>query len=410
MKKWLFPLCAALLLGVTACTPGAVSKESPPPVSPLANTAPPTPVPTAAVSVHTDWSKLGEKPGPLPEIKSRRYEKYTDTLIPKDDYGMLIPYAGSRLLDDWPAANGCLWGLMTTEGVVVTDPVFSSAYRASYYSDYDSGNYGNIPLPLLVLTKGDPTLGVEAWDAARIAIAASDGSWVTDFEYLGVRAYDNGLLLCTADSLTLMEPDGRILNRYTPADLGLPEKEFKWLLSAVISYEGCGGNWVGDYVSLKWTDDTITAICLFQVSTGQQITMLYDEWNAYLTANQVLSQPGERESARAVVLERMLADLLPEQNGQGEWITDELLGNDAPGLLRVFCNVDERIETRYYSESGEYIPWLDNWYDTTGRTWYRRVNLKGGLIETLDLDMASYYDIDTMECVFRTYLGYDQGA
>lgn len=30
-----------------------------------------------------------------------------------------------------------------------------------------------------------------------------------------------------------------------------------------------------------------------------------------------------------------------------------------------------------------------------------------GLIEVLDLNTASYYDLETMDCVFETYLGYE---
>lgn len=407
MKKWLFPLCVALLLGVTACGPGAVSEESPPPVSRPADTAAPTPVPAGGVSVHTDWSKLGEKAAPLPEIGGRWYEEYTDTLLPRDDYGMLIPYAGLRLLDDWPSANGCLWGLMTADGVAVTEAVFSNVYRASYYSDYGSGNYGYIPHPLLVLSKGDATLDENQWDPAKIAIAAADGSWCTDFDYRCVRSHQNGLLLYLNDGLAFMDPNGVILHRYSAAEMGLTEREFASLLSGAQFGDGVGGRWEGDYLTIDWADDTTQAVQLFHVSTGERSVLSYDEWQAYSAEQAAPQQGGGAQEERAAILERVLADLPPEESGQGEWLQDGLLGDDAAGLLRVTTHSGDDAKITYYTADGTRISQLDNWSDPFGRAWYRRVDLKGGLIEMLDLNTASYYDINTMECVFRRYLGYD---
>ena len=60
---------------------------------------------------------------------------------------------------------------------------------------------------------------------------------------------------------------------------------------------------------------------------------------------------------------------------------------------------------RYYRADGTPLEELTAKDD--GTKWYAQTGLVGGLIEVLDLNTASYYDLDTMECVFRTYLGYE---
>ena len=93
----------------------------------------PPPEPTAAVSVspvYTDWSKL--EPYEAPEVKyTRQQEAFMDTFLP-GDYGAVIPFAGAALTreESWSGYYDTynLYGLVTLEGEVVTDPVFSSAY------------------------------------------------------------------------------------------------------------------------------------------------------------------------------------------------------------------------------------------------------------------------------------------
>ena len=163
---------------------------------------------------------------------------------------------------------------MTADGAAVTDPVFSSVSRAGY----DGG-----ALPLLVLRKGDPALD-DNWDPAMLAVAAADGSWVTGYDYRCCRASQQGLLLLTKERLTAMGADGQILHSYSPEEMGLSQEEFDRLFSDVLSYEGVGGTWCGDYISLDWTDDSTTAVRLYQLSTGELTTMGYDEWNDYYAA------------------------------------------------------------------------------------------------------------------------------
>ena len=82
---------------------------------------------------------------------------------------------------------------------------------------------------------------------------------------------------------------------------------------------------------------------------------------------------------------------------------DEALGSDAPGLLSVYDADENGVVLRYYRDDGTPIENLT----MHGEKWYRQVALRGGLIEVLDLNTAAYYDLETMNCVFEIYLGYE---
>ncbi|MBQ3593278.1 MAG: WG repeat-containing protein [Clostridia bacterium] len=59
----------------------------------------------------------------------RYYDGYTDELIPSDKYGELIPFVGKILTasGDWPMTSE-RYGLCTTDGKIVVDPVFEYCY------------------------------------------------------------------------------------------------------------------------------------------------------------------------------------------------------------------------------------------------------------------------------------------
>ena len=56
----------------------------------------------------------------------------------------------------------------------------------------------------------------------------------------------------------------------------------------------------------------------------------------------------------------------------------------------------------YYREDGTPLPELTK----LAPRWYDRVSVVGGMIEVLELQTASYYDLETMQCRFRTSLHY----
>ena len=142
MKKRGVALVLALLL-LAGCAPEA---EMPPPPSTSAETEP--------CVVYTDWSKLTPYvPEDRESLYTRRYESFTDRLIPAGDYGQLLPYRGARLdrrnADEWGFSGGQeLWGLCNAEGELITDPVFHSVYQAGWW-DYDTDGRGTLPLLIL---------------------------------------------------------------------------------------------------------------------------------------------------------------------------------------------------------------------------------------------------------------------
>ena len=115
MKHALAALLAVLMLLLAACVPAAQTEETVSPAPSGTHTLAPqgTGEPfvftrdnfprlngsTSAVEsgplVHTDWSQLTPYQ-PFEAVEERWYEEYTDRLIPREDYGTLVPYAVPR--------------------------------------------------------------------------------------------------------------------------------------------------------------------------------------------------------------------------------------------------------------------------------------------------------------------------
>lgn len=369
MRRVLFPLLLCLLL----CACGAAQRsesenlpeEQPEGLPSVEETGP---------AVYTDWSKLGER-DPLPEVVgSRWYEGYTDELIPRDDYGPLVPYAGLRLLDDWPAMTGCVYGLMTRDGVVVTDPVYSRVACPN-----GLGREGTYAHPLLVLKKADESALGDSGDPAAYAVAARDGSWCTPFDYCGYTHSEEGLLLFRQDSVTVMDPDGSVRRVWTVEEMGLSREAFDGLLNEVAWQEG-GRRREGNYMVVSWVEDEAYdhVLCFDLVSGGLSEAPADQLYGGYA--------PWEEPSS-------------PVPDG---WFhPDSLLGSGAPGLWTVSDYSGDSPVTTYYKQDGTPLPVRLN-----GK-WYRQIELVDGLVEALDWNTASYYDLETWECVFRTYLNYE---
>lgn len=367
MKRWVFPLALCLLL-CSCGSPGQTPGESEP-----------APAESGGIAVRTDWSKLGQRAEPPEPIGSRWYADYTGELIPRKDYGPLLPYVGLRLMDDWPAANGCLYGLMTQDGVVVTDPVYSAVYRPS---GYDGADFYS--LPVLLLEQGDEHADPESGNPLACAAAALDGSWCTPFDYCGAASGKQGLLLFQPDSVTVMSADGEVQRVWTVEEMGISQNEFDSMLSNIAWGEGWSGSWLGGYMALDWVPESEGDVRCFDLATGEIRVFSDDELLA------MSGYPDWQEETLAV------------PNAQR--LTDSILGPDAPGLLALFDYSEEETVITYYREDGTPLPELTR----RGGLWYQQTAVAGGLIEILDLNTASYYDLETLEPVFRTYLNYEQ--
>ena len=221
MKK-LIPGLLALALLLSACG-GPAAEETPTPApepTPTQTAEPtPTPEPTPVYSgVHTDWSKL-EPYQPVQAVYTRRYEGFTDTLIPAEDYGPLIPFVGTKLTVGEELAGMYdegfdLYGLVTLEGEVVMDPVLTSVLLLE---EYDS-TYYVVSQPKVMLL-GKTVYDGEGHPEGRYALCAIDGSWCTDFLYkysweiTPCVTFSQGVPLETGDgTLAFLDPDtGNVL-------------------------------------------------------------------------------------------------------------------------------------------------------------------------------------------------------
>ena len=385
MRRGIVILLAALLL-LSGCF---VQKEMP--------SITPSPSPNQSeerseeLTVSTDWSKLDGGDKPLPSVGSRWYDEYTGQLISRDDYGTLIPYAGLRLMADWPASTGCLYGLMTTDGIVVTDAVYSNVVSPRYYMGAKQMWH-----PLLTLYMGIQTDDGDGNLRGYWAIAASDGSWCTDFCYRGMSAGKDGLILFEDDRITHMSPTGEILNIWTMAGLGLTQGEIDSINYGLEWGEGYFGQWYGDYFSLGFTDDTHEEVSLIHLPTGQKEKMYHA---AFLEA---LTQPSDTGEPN---MEDLTTNLPPGDYAGITYLWDSFSDDDMPALISASQYEADGAYDLFFLYDGTPLPEFTRRSDI----WYCTVRPVGGLIEVLDLNTASYYDIKTMDCVFRTYLGYDAG-
>lgn len=147
--------------------------------------------------VKTDYSGLSEyKP---PEEKyTRLSDKPLSTLTPSGSYGKLLPYIGETMYVDGGDAGFSYsgiqkYGLVTSGGMIVTDPVYSNIYQGYNY-DYVSNE--SSPLPVYSLEKlADRIDEDDPWDSKLYAVCALDGSWITKFEYTSVYYTDKVIFL-----------------------------------------------------------------------------------------------------------------------------------------------------------------------------------------------------------------------
>lgn len=127
---------------------------------------------------------------PPQEIYSRFYEDFTDTLIPSDSYGELVPFRGKKLSYYLPEDmyggiyegtgdenliyyeyESPLNGLATLDGKIVVDSVYNSIER----EELDNGK------AVYILHKNYDEGTVDYWD--KVSVIASDGSWLIDGDY-----------------------------------------------------------------------------------------------------------------------------------------------------------------------------------------------------------------------------------
>lgn len=196
----------------------------------------PTP-PPSGVAVH--WDVLTPRPE---NIAERRYEGYTDRLIPADDYGDLMPYIGGEAATDWE--QSWFYGLATHDGEIVTDPVYTEVNALGWF-DYRQGKTRHEDV--LILRSAVPTGAAPSQEPApdfedRYGLAAIDGSWYTGQIYtmLICNSQLGALLFDTAGDAVMIGLDGQEIFRWKagaiPVDGLDPDDFFGWIANIVGPY------------------------------------------------------------------------------------------------------------------------------------------------------------------------------
>lgn len=215
MKKrslFLLFLVCALLCG---CAQGESTLQTPEESGSTAPTEPtqaPPPVLTGdegsfSLSFLPEIGQYAEESAPR-----RMYAEYTDELIPSDGYGELIPYLGYTRefshysYGEWGMRYQSYFGLCTTDGVIVTDPVYSSV---------SNGEEGYYLLQGLPDDNADYPFYIAKTDGSRV-VKLSDS--VGGGMYLGKGIYCTTQSKSDLSGLKMYNREGEVL--YDSADEG----------------------------------------------------------------------------------------------------------------------------------------------------------------------------------------------
>lgn len=387
--------------------------------------------------VQTDWSVLEGGEEPQPAVFQRWHSGYTDHLIPGKEYGLLLPFAGARVRVAEPGGDsqedffsGSLYGLMTRDGKVVMDPVCASIYRISY-SDV-LGEHAL--LPVLVMEKGDQKRGAPN-GGSLVALAASDGSWCTDFLYWGCTASPTSILAGDANGMYLLAPQtGEVVKQWNWSQLGIPGG------SAVAWFTGDA------YSSVQWTGDRFFLGCFKEGKearfldpvTGEVSVCSARDWEESLESRfqqapqtwwdavangdgtYTLSQGDESYTISSPLdMGEMLpyvsgGDRVIFEDGQGGFAVTDIEGNailpPREGTLAVLQNDWEDGNSWFALRlKGETLWLIYDWNGKLvchcpgdGESWCTVV---GPLVEIRSDDMAAYYRPEDGSCVLRVAFG-----
>ena len=301
--RTLAAILAAALLAGCAATQAPVS--SLPAVSTPPAASAPAPSEPAGPTVQADWSKLlGNDSAIQPDVDAGRwYEDYTDHLIPSPDYGELVPYAGANVysFNIWTDQNGQeqtwssnypspLYGLMTREGKIVTDPVYMHAGQLDFYWQGES-----ILLPVLSLSRAS-----EEWmdfnNGQRWAIAALDGSWCTDFEFWMSTCRETELLLIGPAGLTWMDPVSAARVDWDWEFLGIDEEDLSRITEEIMWLFGFQWTHKGVFLGTIYGEDGkgTGQVRLFDPETLAVSLISMEEWDAILNEWWNLRSTGQK--------------------------------------------------------------------------------------------------------------------
>lgn len=210
------------------------------------------PYPEDSCGVQVHWDALTAYQAES-NLYTRRYEGYTDHLIPAADYGELLAFPGKRVNGEW--MSGDLYGLVTRQGEIVVDPVYTQVYL---YERYNTAERKLEHLPFLILRK---VIGGEEYaDISEYTVAAPDGSWCCG-PYTGrilVGGDGDILVLQTQEQgILALKSDGTICWQKTAEELGIDFGQSSWTITDGLFalwdnggdgqlYDLTSGEWIGE--------------------------------------------------------------------------------------------------------------------------------------------------------------------
>ena len=178
---------------------------------------------------------------------------------------------------DWPTA---LYGLMTREGKIVVDPVYQ---HATPYTCRQGGE--DLTLPVLLLAQVD-----EAWkdsnSGLRYAVAAEDGSWMTDFAFVSYTSREDRLFLLRPEGCIVLDSATGARQDWSWAELGVSEDEVPEMLTFVQFVAGL--TWLDQGVCLGQRADEDSdgswenaQARIFQPDTGEIFWVEQSQWDQW---------------------------------------------------------------------------------------------------------------------------------
>jgi hypothetical protein len=338
------------------------------------------------------------------EICSRWYAEPVEELRVRSDYGTLVPFCGTQ----------SKYGLMTQEGKVVVDPVYSSVDSISYY---DWGAGANHAFPAYVL--GRLTGGVDEDGMAEEAYTyvGIDGSWSSGpWPSHAASASEGRLLLQAGDRWELRDETGALLRSYTGEELGLDDTVV-WAWP-----EWCGGK------VYLWHDETDASdLYVIDGETGEVELWTAAAWQSWTAQeNQWLDWEVQSEDGQTVLTRGEERYVLPYDcdNSYSFEVVDDLIhfweGGEGSGPVY-------RLDGTEIVPAGKYA-WVYFWGDNDGEEYPLRaaddagntsiLNRNGqevftvawfdtilgqwdGIIGVQKETCVAYYDLSTGNCVLR---------
>jgi len=231
-----------------------------------------------------------------PNLDAGRWYPQTVTeLIPRTDYGPLYSYVGTivQSVEQWTDPDGVeqtqlspwttpVYGLMTRDGKIVTDPVYQGVYQPTY-------RHGDqlVVHPVLLLSRASEEWNEYDTNGQRYAVAAKDGSWCTDFEFWLYTMNAENLLLVGPAGVTLLDPLTGTRQNWSWESLSYTEKDLPSLLGILLWLYGF--QWTDEGAILGLTNAENwdqTDVRLFHPEDGSISIISREEWESILNAKQ----------------------------------------------------------------------------------------------------------------------------